>query len=426
MRFKIVIMCFLCMNWSVLAQGVTYLFTNANVVDVVHGKVVPNQSIAITDGKIVEIASETSRSGDKIIDAKGAFVMPTLGDAHVHFPETEEQLEKMLKLNLINGVTKVRSMRGVWKHAEFVEKFNTATSYYPKMYLTAPPIHKAYDLTDEQFDNYLQNAKEYKMHQIKILNIKNQEQFQKLSDKCKQYDILLGGHFPIASEGLIDDETLFNSPYSSIEHLGGLIGENDKYADRMAYIKNKKVFICPTLQWYAVAYGQYGIEEMLGQRGMEYMDSETKRKWIEATNKYRAELGNEKFEEEVKKYAVEMEERFKVLKDLDAMGAFLLLSPDSSSRFVVPGFGVLEEMKLYQKAGLSNSSILKAATLGMAELFNENYGTIEVGKDADFMMIKENPLENLNALENIEAVFYNQTYFDKQQLEVLAQAIILD
>ncbi len=423
MKKKLLLIGVLCITWFAQAQKADYLFTHVHVIDAVNNSVISDQTIAITDGKIVEIASKSKRLADNIIDGKGTFVMPTLADAHVHFPENTEQMEKVLKLNLINGVTKIRSMRGDWKHIDFVEKFNTKESYYPKLYLTAPPIHKGFDLTDEQIDTYVKNAKAYKMDQIKILNIKNPVLFRKLSDKCKEFAIPLGGHFPVAAEGIIDDKTVFDSQYSSIEHLGGLIGEKDKYADRMAYIKNKKVFICPTLQWYAVGYGQYSIEEMLGQRGMEFLDSEIKGKWIESTKKYREELGIEKFDEEVKKYALEMDERFKVLMELDDRGVSLLLSPDSSSRFVVPGFGMFEEMKLYQKAGLSNASILKAATLGMAELFNDNYGILEVGMDADFMLLKENPLEKLEALQHIEAIFYNQKFLNKQKLADITQSI---
>ncbi|MFM9403168.1 hypothetical protein ACKLNQ_14725 [Myroides odoratimimus] len=61
------------------------------------------------------------------------------------------------------------------------------------------------------------------------------------------------------------------------------------------------------------------------------------------------------------------------------------MSSDSSSKFIVPSFGLLEEMKLYQKAGLSNFDILKSATINFALFFKENYGIIASGKDVDFI-----------------------------------------
>ena len=119
-----------------------------------------------------------------------------------------------------------------------------------------------------------------------------------------------------------------------------------------------------------------------------------------------------------------MQERFNITKRLNDEGVKLLLSPDSSSKFIVSGFGMLEEMKLYQKAGLSNFDILRSATTNFALLFNENYGTIETGKDADFMLLSHNPLQDLKALENVNAVFYNNHYLDQKQLKDLADSVL--
>ena len=102
----------------------------------------------------------------------------------------------------------------------------------------------------------------------------------------------------------------------------------------------------------------------------------------------------------------------------------MLLSPDASSKFIVPGFGLLEEMKLYQKAGLSNFDILRSATTNFALLFDENYGTIETGKDADFMLLSHNPLNDLKALENVNSVFYNNKYLDQKQLNEISKSVL--
>ncbi|WP_430615469.1 amidohydrolase family protein [Flavobacterium sp. JP2137] len=409
----------------VLAQTpkADYVFTNIQIVDVVNNTVQPHQTLTVRDGKIVEIAKRSTGEGERIIDGKGAYVMATLADAHVHFPATEAEMERVLKLNLINGITKIRSMRGDWKHAKWREQFNAAQSSYPKLYLSPPVIHHSYDLTDEQIDSYVESAKAYQMDHIKILSIKNTSMFQKFCEKSKEYGIPIGGHFPVLAEGVLEDKLLFDSDYAYIEHLGGLIGERQQYNARVKYLVDKQIYSCPTLLWYTVAYGQYNIDEMLNQRGMEYIDTAVKEQWVTNAKAYRTKLGEAAFQAEVSKYALEMEERFKAVKELNEAGAPLLLSPDSSSAFLVPGFGVLEEMKLYQKAGLSNWAILKAATTNFAALYKENYGSIEVGKDADFMLLIENPLENLSALQNIEGVFYNQLYLNREQLNDIAQSI---
>ncbi|MEG0760335.1 MAG: amidohydrolase family protein, partial [Chryseobacterium sp.] len=151
---------------------------------------------------------------------------------------------------------------------------------------------------------------------------------------------------------------------------------------------------------------------------------EIKNDWAEKSKNYREKLGKEGFEKERNEYASEMQERLKVTKRLNDEGVKLLLSPDSSSKFIVPGFGMLEEMKLYKKTNISNLDILKSATTNFAFLFNGNYGTIEMGKNADFILLSQNPLQNLNALENIEAVFYNKIYLDKKQLNEIAKSVL--
>ncbi len=79
---------------------------------------------------------------------------------------------------------------------------------------------------------------------------------------------------------------------------------------------------------------------MTNQRGMEYIDSKIKNDWVEKSTHYRENLGKEAFENEVSLYGKEMQERYAVLNRLDKEGVNLLLSPDSSSKFIVPGFGV--------------------------------------------------------------------------------------
>lgn len=407
------------------AQNADYIFKNVNIITMKDDKTITNQTVVINDGKIVEIANKTKYKSENTIDAKGKYLLPTMADAHVHFPENEEELEKTMKLNLINGVTKLRSMRGDWNDYGRRLKYNTKESYYPKLYLSPPPIYKNHEFTTEELEQYVKATKDYGFDFIKVLSIKSPDLLSKLDSLCKKYNLNIGGHYPDNPKGVrFSDQIVFSTNFNSIEHLGGLVGEPESYENRVKNIKQNKIFICPTMQWYAIGYGQYGIDEMLNQKGMEYIPTDMKNDWAEKSKIYREKLGKDGFEEERSRYALEMEERCKVVKRLNDEGVKLLLSPDSSSKFIVPGFGMLEEMKLYQKAGLSNYDILKSATINFALLFNENYGIIEVGKDADFMLLSNNPLQDLKALENVNTVFYNSKYLDQKQLNEIAKSVL--
>lgn len=426
MQRLLILFALLVLNlYSCQAQEDVYIFKNVNIITMKDDKVLTNKTVVVQNGKIIEIADKAHHTSKNIIDAKGKYLMPTMADAHVHFPESDEELEKVMKLNLINGVTKFRSMRGDWDDYGRRLKYNTKDSYYPKLYLSPPPIYRNYEMSVEDLEKYVKASKDYGFDFIKILSIKSPDLLSKLDSLCKKYEMNMGGHYPDDPKGVrFSDEVVFSTNYNSIEHLGGLVGEPESYENRIKHIKQNNIFICPTMQWYAVGYSQYGIDEMLNQRGMEYIPTEIKTDWAEKSKIYREKLGKEGFEEERNENAIEMQERFNVVKRLNDEGVKLLLSPDSSSKFIVPGFGMLEEMKLYQKAGLSNFDILRSVTTNFALLFNENYGTIEIGKEADFMLLSQNPLKDLKALENVNAVFYNNQYLDQKQLKELADSVL--
>ena len=405
-----------------------YILTNVSIIPMNKEVVLKNKDLAIKNGEIVSITD--SKKGmfeaKQTIDCKGKYLIPSLGDAHAHLPDDEKSFEKILTLDLINGVTKIRSMRGDEKHIERRKKYNTATSIFPKMYLSATPIHRSRDFTNEQLSQYVKHIKDSGFDFIKVLSVKNQDIFMKLDKLCKENNIKMAGHFPSDPKGLVlSDDIIFNSNLNSIEHLGGLVGDPTTFENRIKLMKEKNIFSCPTLRWYEIAYGEFDINAIQKQKGVEYIEAKILADWIEKTLKYREKMGEKALNEELAFYAKEIEERLKVINRLNKEGIKLLLSPDSSSKFIVPGFGMMDEMKLYKEAGLSNFDILKAGTINFANYFNDIMtGSIEVGKNADFLILNENPLENIDAVGQIDGIFFNNNYLNKQKLEELATSVL--
>jgi hypothetical protein len=402
------------------------IIKNANVITLEKNIVLPNQTIAISNGKIVEMEStnKSKLKGKKVIDLKGRYIMPSLADAHVHFPNTEVEMERMMQLFLLNGVTKLRSMRGDWKHTEWREKYNSTASLYPRLYLSAPPISRNYDLTFEQIEEFVKKAKDNNFDFVKILSIRSQPIFQQLDSICKKHNMPIGGHFPrLASGNYLTEDVFFNSNYASIEHLGGLAGETEMLESRLQKIKEKNMYLCPTINWYNVGSGRFSFEELRNQPGMEYVAKKTVDEWIEGTKKYIEKMGEVALKKEIADEIVSIEEKFKLLKRLNDEGFNLLLSPDASSNYMIPGFSMSEEMKLYKQAGLSNFDILKTATVNFNNFFKGNYGTIAIDKDADFIVLEHNPLENLETLKNIKGLYFNENYLELKQLQDMANKL---
>ena len=425
---KIILFFVLAITQTLFSQTTFDLvFKNVNIVSMENDKVLLNQNIAILNGKImvIENAKKSKLKAKKTIDLKGKYIMPSLADAHVHLPENEEELQRMFDLNLINGVTKLRSMRGDWKHKEWQNKFNTINSIYPKIYLSAPPISRNMEATPEQLEEFVKAVKEHNYGFIKILSIKNQEIFTQLDSLCKKYDVSLGGHFPrLAMGNSLNEDVFFNSNYKSIEHLGGLVGEPNLFESRIQAIKKNDIYICPTLLWYSTGSGQYSYEQLEKLPGMEFVSKETMQEWIEKTKIYREKIGEQAYKDEVAKELKDLQEKYQVIARLQKEGIKMLLSPDASSKYMMTGCNMINEMELLKNANLSNFEILQMATVNFATFHKEYNGVIKVDKPADFIILDQNPLEDLQTLRNVKGVFFNNNYIDNKALEEIKKNLL--
>jgi imidazolonepropionase-like amidohydrolase len=69
----------------------------------------------------------------------------------------------------------------------------------------------------------------------------------------------------------------------------------------------------------------------------------------------------------------------------------------------------LQELEAMQKAGLTNIEILKASTINAAIGFGreQQWGSIEKDKVADFLLLDRNPLDSLQNLNSVKLIFKN-------------------
>jgi len=98
-----------------------------------------------------------------------------------------------------------------------------------------------------------------------------------------------------------------------------------------------------------------------------------------------------------------------VMKYLHEAGRDILLGSDSpgSPTFVnQPGLNSYLEMKMLAEAGLPLHDVLAAATLNNARMFkmDQDYGSVEVGKVANLLLLKKNPLDSVEAWNNISTI----------------------
>jgi hypothetical protein len=91
-------------------------------------------------------------------------------------------------------------------------------------------------------------------------------------------------------------------------------------------------------------------------------------------------------------------------------GGRVCTGSDSGFIYKLYGFDYIRELELLREAGFHPLEVIRAATLKGAEALGRanDLGTIEVGKLADFVVVEENPLQNLGSLYGTGAIRVNE------------------
>ena len=91
-------------------------------------------------------------------------------------------------------------------------------------------------------------------------------------------------------------------------------------------------------------------------------------------------------------------------------GGRVTTGSDSGFIYKLYGFDYIRELELLREAGFHPLGVIRAATLLGAEALgrSQDVGTIEVGKLADFVVVEENPLQNLASLYGTGAIRVNE------------------
>ena len=108
--------------------------------------------------------------------------------------------------------------------------------------------------------------------------------------------------------------------------------------------------------------------------------------------------------------AVAPERAVRTLRIMTERNVRLLFGSDTPSNEGIgnpPGLNGRFELQRWFEAGVPLPAILRAATLGNAEAFGlaRDLGSIEVGKRADLLLLRSDPLRRIDAWETIETVF---------------------
>ncbi len=391
-----------------LADNQTTIFKDVNVISMVNDSILHGHSVLVKDGKIAVIGifeEMTIPENTRIIEGKEQYLIPGLCDMHVHYNNDDDRI-----LYIANGVTFIRNMFGSPFHLKLRKKIREKSVIGPEIYTTSPIIdglnpywHGSTEISDKAkvFDELSQMKKDG-YDAIKVYEKLTKEVYDEINRVAKELDMPVVGHVPEA----MDINNVLISGQSSIEHMDGY---EKYYSDEMIITETLKsgIWNCPTL----VCLKNFG-----------HLDSLKKNPPSEI--KYVA-LVSVAWWETCMSYNAGFVKKTQLLKTLADNNANIVVGTDVSNPYTIAGFSLHEELSIWQDAGLTPYQILLSATRNCAEMigYESRLGTIENEKDADLLLLKNNPLEDIKNTKSIAGVMTKGNWYPKAELDSMLDGI---
>jgi len=114
-----------------------------------------------------------------------------------------------------------------------------------------------------------------------------------------------------------------------------------------------------------------------------------------------------------------------LILELHKAGAGLLLGSDAPQVFNVPGFSLHRELAVMVAAGLTPYEALRTGTVNVAEFLGTNTGRIEVGRDADLVLLDANPLDDIANSRRVHGVMVRGNWFSRRALDTRLEQFVV-
>ncbi|MCW3113139.1 MAG: amidohydrolase [Segetibacter sp.] len=389
-------------------------FTNARIITMKGNEVIEKGTVLVEGNLIKAIgANVTIPAGVKVIDAAGKTIMPGMIDAHAHgahfrYGITPKQ-HWPYYANLAYGVT---SMHDPSANSEMVfaqsELVKTGEMVGPRVFSTGTILYGAegdFKAVIENIDDArsaLRRSKAYGSFSVKSYNQPRRDQRQMIIKAARELGMEVvpeGGSFFYHNMSMILDG------HTTIEHN---IPVAPLYADVINLWKNSKTAYTPTLiVSYGGVSGEYYWYQKTNVWEKERLLRFTPRSVLDARSRHRTMIPDEEYQnghilisKSVTKLANEG-----VRINMGAHGQ-------------LQGLGAHWEVWMLAQGGMSNHEALRSATIVPAESLGlDNWiGSLQAGKFADLIVMKDNPLDNLANTENIIYTMVNGRLYDAETM----------
>jgi len=423
---------------SAAPAGVT-AFVNVNVIPMTTEQVLFDQTVVIADGVIRTIGSVDEvpvPEGAAVVDGTDRFLIPGLAEMHAHVPDAgSAELERYFALFVANGVTTVRGMLGQPSHLQLRSDLLSGRVFGPRLITSGPSLNgrSVAGAADGARQVREQHAAGYDF--IKIHPGLDAAEFTAIATAANELGMPFAGHVPVA----VGVRRALAAGMASIDHLDGYMaallppnfdtsggyggffdvllagqastGGIDELATETA---RSRTWVVPTETLIEQLINEIPGSELRIREEMQYIPRETLRRWVAAKEEQQQERG---FSSEVAARAIAI--RRGLILALQRAGGRILLGSDAPQVFNVPGFSLHRELGLLVAAGLTPYEALQAGTTHAAEFLHLNTGAVEVGRDADLVLLDASPLEDIGNSRRVHGVMVRGTWYSSADVQQL-------
>jgi len=396
-------------------------------------------TLYIADGKITEVASLTKqiKIADKIIDANNQYALSGLIDLHVHLGASGSNysafqylpVESHFNSNLYLGVTSIVdlfSMDATINEGKSLERSQISPNFfYAGALFTNPGGHGtqfgggALEVTNDTAIASLWQQHIAKNPSVTKAVIENfggtgssltDSQLQEIGKRSKAAGLPYFVHVSTLSDG----KRAIKAGATALAH-----GINSEPVDDefIALMKTHQVAYIPTL---AVYHNQNDEKESALLSNQTQLLKTVHKKLqhclfekVSNPSKWKSDVW------------LKRQHAYRNINILHKAGITIGTGSDAGNPYTLHGSALHNEIQALVKSGLSPAEVLNSATLNGAKIINKQLelGQIKTGYQASFILLNENPLNDIAALTNISAIYKSGLKVNRPALIAKNQSI---
>ncbi len=444
--------------------NVDILIENVNIVDIQGNSILSSQYVLIQADSIFAIGDKSvadQYNSTQTIDGEGKFLIPGLWDNHVHFGGAEyiDENEQLLPLYLAFGVTTVRDAAGdiCLEVLKWRDEINEGKRIGPKILTAGPKIEGIESIwpgdlevgTSEELDLALDSLEKLKVDFVKITdNTMKPELFLEAIEKATARGWSVSGHIPAA----LTLDQASKAGQKTVEHLGYMLRTSTPMESEISVGRASGKLTGPEankLQMETLndsvamanfrqlaAQGTGVVPTLLISYNMAYLDENEFAK--DTILSYLGPKLKESYQWRIQRMALEtpedkenrkvgIEATARLLPMIQKSGMKIIAGTDAGylNTYDYPGLAIHLELQKMVEYGLSPREALIASVINGPGYFGmeENYGAVKGGKNANLLLLRSNPLENIESTLDIDGVIKDGVFYSRQTLNQMLAKI---